>query len=211
MNDTNGFSDVFVRDLVSGNISSPGIGDKPLGEAVISGDGKYVAYTKRTGQDRYSNFGSGDIYRYEIETGINELVSVGTNREASGWCSMPNTSPDGRYVAFQSQASNLVALGGSPRMQVYMRDMVWGSNVLVSVSTSGGFGDNDSRQPMFSPDGRWLIFRSRASNLIFPMGPPARPPRPPPATRPPAPSSRSRAAASRREAGRSRPAIPRPA
>ena len=60
----------------------------------------------------------------------------------------------------------MVPEGAPASLNVFLRDTDNGTNLLVSVSLSGGFGDNVSSAPIFSPDGRWLMFCSLARNLL---------------------------------------------
>ena len=75
-------------------------------------------------------------------------------------------TPDGRYVAFQSEASNLVP-GGVGR-HVYLRDTQTGATELVSRASgaSGAVGNDPSQSPSISADGRYVAFSSTATNLV---------------------------------------------
>jgi|GEM_PF-1268076 len=87
---------------------------------------------------------------------------------ASGGSYQPVLSVDGRFVAFVSQANNLVTNDNlAPYLDVFLRDRVAGSIVLVSVSGSGGAGggDDNSVGPSVSADGRFVAFQSVAGNL----------------------------------------------
>jgi len=73
-------------------------------------------------------------------------------------------SADGRFVAFASDASNLVA--GAAGTQVYVRDRTNGTTSLVSTSTLGAGGNGPSRRPAISADGRFVAFTSAANDLV---------------------------------------------
>lgn len=73
-------------------------------------------------------------------------------------------SADGRYVVFQSSATNLVT--GASGAQVYRHDRMTGATVLASVATTGNAGNNVSRDPSVSADGRYVAFASFASDLV---------------------------------------------
>ena len=76
-------------------------------------------------------------------------------------------TPDGRYVVFQSNASNLVPNDNNGASDVFVRDLVAGTISLVSVNTSGsGSGNGASQDPVVSSDGRYVSFDSTASNLV---------------------------------------------
>ncbi|MBI1851014.1 MAG: HYR domain-containing protein [Planctomycetes bacterium] len=75
-------------------------------------------------------------------------------------------SNDGRWVAFESDAANLVAGDGNAKTDVFLRDLQTGATTRVSVGP-GGFEANDSSvRPVISGDGRWIVFRSAATNLV---------------------------------------------
>ena len=80
----------------------------------------------------------------------------------------PVLSPDGRFVAFVSQANNLVTNDNlAPYLDVFLRDRASGSIALVSVRADGaGGGDDNSVGPSVSADGRYVAFQSAAGNLV---------------------------------------------
>ncbi|MCB0000824.1 MAG: PD40 domain-containing protein, partial [Anaerolineales bacterium] len=75
-------------------------------------------------------------------------------------------SADGRYIAFSSEASNLVANDTNGTVDVFVYDRVAGTTQRVSVATGGGQAGAVSDQPSISADGRYIAFRSFATNLI---------------------------------------------
>ena len=137
----------------------------------ISADGRHVAFeseaTNLVGGDTK---GKRDIFFRDTQTGQTTRVSVRsiTGTEANGDSYGPSISSDGRYVAFQSKATNLVegsdANGGDPDIFVHDRDT--GQTTRVSVSAVGVQGDDLSRAPSISSDGRYVAFDSVASNLV---------------------------------------------
>lgn len=81
----------------------------------------------------------------------------------------PQISRDGRYLAFQSRADNLVAANGTDGNSfedVFVRDLATGETTLVSVTPEGLAGDNHSFQPSISDNGRFIAFGSLARNLV---------------------------------------------
>ena len=79
---------------------------------------------------------------------------------------LPDTSADGRFVAFESQASNLVPGDTNSRSDVFVYDRQKRTTVRVSVRSDGAQGNDSSREPAISPDGRYVAFHSWASNLV---------------------------------------------
>ena len=78
----------------------------------------------------------------------------------------PSLSADGRYVAFASQASNLVTGDTNGTSDVFVRDRQTGATTRVSVDSSGTQGNNGSAEPSLSADGRYVAFTSQADNLV---------------------------------------------
>src|SRR6185503_12005266 len=84
-----------------------------------------------------------------------------------GASTTPVMSADGRYVAFVSAASDLVANDTNAALDVFVRDLQTATTALASVTGDGNTGGNgDSDSPALTPDGRWLAFSSRATNLV---------------------------------------------
>jgi Tol biopolymer transport system component len=179
--DTNGTWDIFVRDRqngttervsvasggAQGNGSSYGTGDLRLNPS-ISSDGRFVAFCSAA-----SNLcpgdtnGSLDVFVHDRLSGITERVSVDSaGVEADGASSAPALSPDGRYVAFDSQATNLVAGDTNGHRDVFVHDRLAGTTERLSVDAAGVQGDGDSEIPCISADSRSFAFGSRASNLV---------------------------------------------
>lgn len=95
------------------------------------------------------------------------LVSVATNgRAGNKVSSQPTISADGRFVAFTSKASNLVAGDTNRKTDIFVRDMLLGQTERVSVATNGSQANNDSMEPVISGNGRFVVFTSTATNLV---------------------------------------------
>ncbi len=97
-----------------------------------------------------------------------ELVSINSGNTASGnGASLnPVVSSNGQYVAFASDATNLVPNDNNGARDVFWRDRISGLTRLVSRTPAGASGNRDSDSPVISPDGRYVAFHSRASNLV---------------------------------------------
>ncbi len=138
----------------------------------ISGDGRYVAFTStaRFGGEPAVFAGGrpvGSIYVRDTELGRTERVNVDTvGTGPDGHSSDPSISRDGRYVAFASEATNLVAGDRNRSSDIFLRDLRTHSSVLVSRGASGGPANGASRAPVVSGDGRFVAFQSEASDLI---------------------------------------------
>jgi Tol biopolymer transport system component len=133
----------------------------------VSTNGRYVAFVSDA-NNLVANDTNGyrDVFVRDRLNGTNFLVSVGLNgAAANGMSSEPAVSADGRYVAFSSLATNLAPGDTNNAMDVFVRDLQLGTNLLVSVSTTGGYGNGDSSSPVISADGRYVLFISSAKNL----------------------------------------------
>ena len=179
--DANGVADIFRRDLLTNHtelISRNGSGDAGgnasanaiSGSALMSADGRYVVFGSSAG-DLVPNDANGksDVFRRDILTGATVLVSVNSAGTSSGNATafLSTMTPDGRYVAFTSSASDLVPDSTGGFSNVYVRDLVAGTSKLVSVNRTGtGGGNLFSSSPALSADGRYVAFRSSASDLV---------------------------------------------
>jgi len=177
--DTNGCGDLFVRDRLLGttervSVSSAGqqANDDCLGPAEISADGRYVAFW-----DLASNLVPGDtngykdVFARDRVLGTTERVNLSssgnqTNRREGGYNVSASISADGRYVAFSSQATNLVP-GVHGWAQVYLRDRTACTTELVSMNMDGGTSASSGTSgARISADGRYVVFTSWASDLV---------------------------------------------
>ena len=96
-----------------------------------------------------------------------ERVSVATDgTQTRQWSREPSISADGRYVAFHSYDGGLVPGDTNGAMDIFLHDRVAGTTTLVSVASDGTQANGSSQQPAISADGRYVAFRSFASNLV---------------------------------------------
>ncbi len=172
--DNNNYSDVFVYDreldefeLVS--VSSGGTqGNGVSFTNRISPDGRYVVFvsnaTNLVAGDTNSMW---DIFVHDRETGNTERVSVSTAvTQANSHCWYPWISEGGRYVVFESYASNLVAGDTNGYSDVFLRDRELNTTTRISVSADGTQGNGNSCGAVISADGDYVSFTSGSSNLI---------------------------------------------
>jgi Tol biopolymer transport system component len=96
-----------------------------------------------------------------------ERVSIGHHgQQTTDDSYAPAISADGRFVAFDSEAPNLIAHDDNHVTDVFVRDRQRGRTTRISVSSAGGEGDRGSYTPAISGDGRWVAFVSDATNLV---------------------------------------------
>ena len=173
-NDDDEFPDVFVRDLAGGTVLRANLSKTNLfggyllkSDMAISASGRYVAIgTSNSALFAFSAHGS--IVRWDLSSGSNELVSVrfdGTG-PVDDISERPAISSDGNLVSFHSAASDLVNPGNLGHANVFVRDMMLRTTRLISANRSGtNSGNADSVGAIFSPDDRWVLFTSAATDL----------------------------------------------
>lgn len=135
----------------------------------ISADGRFVAFSSQaTNLVPEDTNGIEDVFVANVETGAIELISRGADGPGNGVSSFARLSGDGRYVVFQSRASNLVADDTNGVTDVFVYDRAAGVMRRVSVGSDGAESDGASITPAISDDGRYVAFASRATNLVAP-------------------------------------------
>ncbi len=175
---TDGLLRVFVRDRRSGQIYCPAVdlggrvgGREEWGPA-ISGDGRFVAFTS---QDNH--LVSGDTNHAQdifvcTRNGVGymaERVSVNSNGvQANGISYSPVISADGRYVAFESEATNLVEGDTNQSADVFVHDRLTGTTERVNVEPDGSQGHygGGGFYPSISADGRFVAYDSYGNDLV---------------------------------------------
>jgi len=136
--------------------------------AAVNADGRVVAFASAA-----SNLVPGDtnrtldVFVRDRKAGRTSRVSVANNgRQANGRSFDPAISDDGRFVAFRSDATNLVSGDTNAASDVFVRDVVMGTTRRLSVGRVGSQGNADSHSPSISGDGQLVVFTSSASNLV---------------------------------------------
>jgi Tol biopolymer transport system component len=174
--DTNSASDVFLRDCLLAtttrvSVSNTGAqGDGASSAGVISGDGAHVGFVTGNAWGTDDTNGEADVYvRATGAPGALVRANVASNgTEADSGLADGHLaiSDDGRWVAFESDATNLVP--GYPEWdaRIYLHDTLTGSTGLVSASSGGWWPDESSWDPAISGDGSRVAFESGATNLV---------------------------------------------
>ncbi|AET66132.1 cell wall-binding protein [Desulfosporosinus orientis DSM 765] len=134
----------------------------------VSADGNYVAFSSTADNlAGYDNNQVTDIFVRNRLTGETECVSVssgGTRGDGNSF--FPSISGDGRYVVFESYGSGLVAGDSNNVCDIFLHDRQQDTTILVSKAFDGSWANNASYKPFISTDGRYIVFSSRASNLV---------------------------------------------
>jgi len=133
----------------------------------MSSDGRYVAFTSEFPLVSDDTNGLQYVYLFDRRTRAFTRVSVSsTGEQANNLSRRPQLSADGRYVVFESDATNLVGDDTNGRFDVFRHDCVTGETVRVSVATGGGQGTGTSLAATVSSDGNLIAFQSSAFDLV---------------------------------------------
>jgi Tol biopolymer transport system component len=133
---------------------------------VLSANGRFAAYLGLLTTDTQA---VEQVYVRDLQSQTNWLASRAWNSSDAGSAKAftPSISGDGTHVVFQSDATNLVPTDLNARSDVFVRDLANATNILVSVNLFGtNSGNNFSTNPVISRDGRWVVFQSRATDLV---------------------------------------------
>ncbi len=180
--DLNGVSDVFLRDRANGTTvcvsrglnGLPGTGGLSNAPS-ISRDGRYVLFqSNATNLVPGDTNGTTDVFRYAVETGAVDRVSVawdGSQLAQSSVVSVdatlgPCMSADGRHIVFQTIAPNMLAGDSNGAVDVFARDLVLGTNTRMSVRWDGGQIPGISQSGIISGTGRFVVFGSAVGGIV---------------------------------------------
>jgi len=161
---------------VDPSVGPPASGGGNSMKPIISPDGRYVlfastadnlALTSSNTPFAVQGYPKMNVFLRDRTNGTTVLVSVNLAGTGGGnGDSIPvEISTTGQYALFESAASNLVPGDTNNANDVFVRDLVNGTNILVSISTNGGCANGVSGESAMTPDGRYVAFASTASNL----------------------------------------------
>lgn len=174
--DGNGFIDVFLFDpllrlMRRVSVGSAGEGAGPSDDPSISEEGRYVAFASAAPNlvpdDAPGPTNVRDVFVRDVALGTTTRVSVNAGgAQGNGDSRNPSISSDGRFVAFESLASNLVAGDTNAAFDVFLKDLQTGAITRVSVDSAGAQAGGPSGGASISADGRFVSFQSAAANLV---------------------------------------------
>jgi TolB protein len=149
-------------DTGGGDPDAPGISTS------VSADGRYVAFHSFASDlVPDDGNGTGDVFVRDLRIGITIRASVDIQGGDSNAVSFtPSISADGRYVAFDSNASDLVPDDGNQVRDVFVRDLHAGTTIRASLDMGGGDPNSESFEPSISASGRYVVFSSGANDLV---------------------------------------------
>jgi len=176
-------ADLYIRDvelgttaLVTPNAAGTASANAPSSSIEITPDGRYVVFTSAaTDLVAGDTNGRSDIFVRDVVANVTRLVSVAAAGGVSANGTSANGAPsaDGRYVAFESAATDLIAGfvdGNGAGRDVFVRDLTAATTQLISVRRTGGASANGaSNRPFISADGGLVVFLSAASDLVSPF------------------------------------------
>lgn len=171
--DTNGWEDIYVRDLTTNALERVSVDSNEQGGAnrslypSISADGQVVAFHSISALvPDDTSCCSPDIYVRDRASGTTERANVASSGRPANVADAanPSLSPDGRYVTFDTAASNLAAGDTNGATDVFVRDRLARTTGRVSVASDGS--QASGFDPAVSNGGRVIAFSSTASNLV---------------------------------------------
>jgi Tol biopolymer transport system component len=175
-NDTNAVNDVFVRDLQAGTtvrVSVASDGTESNGHSLlpsISADGRRIAFLSDA-SNLVPNDTNGvtDVFVRDLSLGTTRRVNVasdGSQASALSFSFYQSISGNGRFVAFDSTATNLVPNDTNGVSDIFVHDLDTGTTTRVSVTTTGAQVTGSSMRPALNSDGSWVAFESAAADLV---------------------------------------------
>jgi Ca2+-binding RTX toxin-like protein len=165
--DTNGRNDIFLKDLITGvttRISTSLTGaeaNHTSAQPSISANGRYVVFHSLASNlvDGDTSNTKSDVFRKDLVTG--EIIRVSTavgGISGNAASTDAQISADGRYVVFESIASNLVLGDTNGKKDIFRKDLATGDMVRISAKSDGSQLSAESRDPKMSADGRYVVF-----------------------------------------------------
>jgi hypothetical protein len=152
--------------LVSTNTTGATSANAYAEKLAITPDGRYAVYTTAASDATTGNAGGvPQVIRHDLQTGEKALISVDTGGGAgNAFSGTSDISDDGRYVAFESAATDLVAGDPNDTTDVFLRDVQAGTTLRLSAGSGSGGG----RDPQISADGRYVFFTTPNNDLRSP-------------------------------------------
>jgi Tol biopolymer transport system component len=161
---------------VDPSASQPAGGGGDSWHPILTPDGRYVLFASRANNLVLSGTNSPflnqvppkiNVFLRDRITGTTTLVSVNMTGTGPGnGDSIPTAlSTNGQFALFESAASDLVPGDTNNATDIFLRDLVHGTNQLVSVNTNGSIGNGASWESVMTPDGRYVAFASLANRL----------------------------------------------
>ncbi len=152
------------------SVSSTGeLGNGESGAPSISADGRFVAFqSDATNLVAGDTNGFTDIFLHDRQTGETRRISISTTGEqGNGNSTDPVISGNGRIIAYESDANNLVNLDTNELSDIFVFDVITGLTKRISISQTGNQANSRSFSVRIDYAGRYLVYHSWADNLVF--------------------------------------------
>ncbi|WP_094672320.1 PD40 domain-containing protein [Hydrocoleum sp. CS-953] len=174
LGDNNNTTDIFLRDFLTSTttrISVDSLGNQSNAASInptISADGRFIAFESDATNLVMGDINNArDIFLHDTLTGITTQISRNSLGDQANFSSFnPAISADGRFIAFDSFATNLVAGDTNNTRDVFWHDTLTGITSSISIDALGNQGNLSSIAPSISNDGRFIAFESTATNLV---------------------------------------------
>lgn len=156
---------IYLRDRQERTTRFIATGEYPA----LSASGRFLVFISPAALIAEDRNGSNDVYVYDQENGSKKRISIsssGAEVAEQYMYSPPDISANGRYVVFESDASNLVEGDQNGTSDIFLRDRNTGTTVLVSQAQDGGSGSGESHHPVIADNGSAVAFTSHADNLV---------------------------------------------
>jgi len=161
---------VLPPEIIRVSVTSDGQqpGSSISGRVSTSGDGRFTAFTSDPALSSKDTNGKWDVYVHDRTTHVTTLVSVGRDGKASDGTSLrAEISKDGRFVAFESSGTNLIANDTNRSSDIFVRDLVAGTTELVTRASDGTpLVDEVPSLGAISADGRFVSFTSSVDGVV---------------------------------------------
>ncbi|MCA9936452.1 MAG: carboxypeptidase regulatory-like domain-containing protein [Ardenticatenaceae bacterium] len=159
-------TDVLLR-VSQGYMGGEADGDSQI--PVMARDGRFLTYTSLATNlvpDDANN--QQDVFVYDVEGESTTLVSRATDgTQGNGAAENPDISGDGRFVVFESTATNLVTDDSNNQRDIFLHDRSSGTTTLLSLTHDGELANGDSANAAIAADGGFVAFESLARNLVI--------------------------------------------
>ena len=171
--DTNGVRDVFVHDRGTGDLTRVSVdsagsqGNGGSGSPSISQSGRFVAFTSSADNLVAGDTnGAADIFVHDRQTATTTRVSLSSGGAQADQSSdsFVAISGNGRFVAFASEATNLVSGDTNGVADLFVHDRQTGATERISLDSNEAQANGGSANPSLSADGRFVAFTSSASS-----------------------------------------------
>ncbi|OGL31889.1 hypothetical protein A3F64_00595, partial [Candidatus Saccharibacteria bacterium RIFCSPHIGHO2_12_FULL_42_8] len=173
--DTNIMTDMFLYDTVNEttsriSVDSGGVeADGSSGGASVSSDGRYITYhSDATNLVAGDTNVTTDVFLYDTDTQTTSRISVDSGgTESTGYSYSPAISGDGQYITYSSDSTDLVIGDTNGFSDIFLYNVATQTTTRISMDTGGNESNNGSAYSNISSNGRYIVYQSEASDLIF--------------------------------------------